>query len=206
MSLDPFDARRSFLESIQSNYSQRSNRIYYTTSDTQTMATIETAKLNHLHKKIIERYLESPTSNDEETLALLDYSISQIAVHYHALGFQEHPVFVRDRWVSEVAARRTDESYWGWTAIQVSSKANYRFTGGRIFEVGPTDEFTNESMPAAGGGTFSHQGIAAGVSPTSPFLNHPAPPPPPRPRSLAEEFAQVFETSATATAPTRVEL
>lgn len=117
------------------------------------MATIEAAKLSYLHKKILERYLEGPTADDEEILKLMDLQNNRPAVTYQAMGQQEHPIYARDRWLSEAAAKLTDDGYWAWVTKQINASPGYRYNGDVIVEVapsfgaevaGPSPFFTNQ--------------------------------------------------------------
>jgi hypothetical protein len=130
-----FDARRTALNNLQASYYRQGTSLGYVSSGELSMATIESAKLNYLHKKILERYLESPTSDDEEILKLMDLQNTRLQGTYQLLGQQEHPIHSRDRWLSEAAAKLTDDGYWSWVTKQTSANPRYRFSGEAIIEM-----------------------------------------------------------------------
>lgn len=132
------------------------------------MATLEAAKLSYLHKKILERYLEGPTADDEEILKLMDLQNNRPAVTYQAMGQQEHPIYARDRWLSEAAAKLTDDGYWAWVTKQINANPGYRFDGVAVVDVVPAETYPND------------WGLSADApSPLQMLLNTPPPPPVP---------------------------
>lgn len=144
------------------------------------MATIESAKLSYLHKKILERYLESPTSDDEEILKLMDLQNTRLQGTYQLLGQQEHPIHSRDRWLSEAAAKLTDDGYWSWVTKQTSANPRYRFSGEAIIEMVsaqaiPTPWASDWDMNADAPFATTNEAMPAPLT----FNN--APPPPPAP-------------------------
>lgn len=160
------------------------------------MATIEAAKLSYLHKKVLERYLEAPTADDEEILKLMDLNQTRIAATYQSMSQQEHPIYIRERWISEAAARLTDDGYWSWVTKQVNNNVGYRFDGNMIVEVVP---------PFQGWG--DHASEAAMPSPfftnteQDPFGFQAAPPPPPMPTMAPQQPTMPRRAPAPAPAP-----
>lgn len=170
------------------------------------MATLEAAKLNYLHKKILERYLQNPSSEDEDMLKLMDLQVTRVAATYQALGQQEHPIYVRDRWLSEAAARLTDEGYWTWVGKQINNKPMYRFTGDAITEVIHLQY--NESLSRDPTGPEIREPLYEGDIRAQPgpfdLLQVAPPPPPPRP-TMPDPFDQ-FDFRAGTVAATNVSL
>lgn len=143
------------------------------------MPTIEQAKINYLHKKVVDRYMAFPSSDDEDMIMIFDTQGAKPEMVYAAMGYSEHPVFQRDNWVSEVAGKLTDMGYWAWAGQKISQTTKYRYDGtsfrvtnapipapptmGRsIFEDGAPAQPTNADMVRA----FFEDGNAGMPAPT----------------------------------------
>lgn len=98
------------------------------------MAGIEAAKMTFLHKKVVDRYVASPSSDDEDMIMVFDTQGDRPEGTYSAMGYQQHPVFERDNWVSEVAAKMTDIGYWAWVGEKITKTTTYRYDGVRFRE------------------------------------------------------------------------
>lgn len=93
------------------------------------MPTIEQSKINYLHKKVVDRYSSSPTSDDEDMIMIFDTQNPKPEGVYASMGYSEHPVFQRNNWVNEVAANMTDAGYWSWVGDKINKGSKYRYDG-----------------------------------------------------------------------------
>lgn len=109
-------------------------------------------KIKFLHRKIVTRYLEAPTSDDESMIKLMDLNITNPQTTYQGMGFMEHPVHIRHSWVSQAAANLTDLGYWPWVHGKIREDKTYRMTVDSIVEQSdpgiPVDFFDMPNAPA----------------------------------------------------------
>lgn len=175
----------------------------------------EAAKLKFLHKKIIDRYLEGPNSADEEILKLMDLGVTNPQSVYLGVGHNEHPIYIRDQWVSQVAAKTTDEGYWAWVSGKINADKTYRITASGIHERAETEAIwsLDQDLPYAMPGPGQATAVPAMPTfPAPPFPPLPSPfqtatAPLPRPRNLTtEDIDSLMRVTAADIAPVRIQL
>lgn len=111
------------------------------------MSALDSAKIRFLHQKILERFEESPTSSDEELLQLFDFNLPNVISTYQSLGRSEHPIFTRDRWLSEAAAKMTDDGYATWLNKSIGNQKVYHYSGDTIRVRAPVPASSEPTWP-----------------------------------------------------------
>lgn len=117
------------------------------TNGADSMSALDSAKIRFLHQKILERFEDSPTSADEELLQLFDFNLPNVISTYQSLGRSEHPIFTRDRWLSEAAAKMTDEGYASWLNKSIGNQKVYHYSGDTIRLRNPVPASTEPTWP-----------------------------------------------------------
>lgn len=167
------------------------------TQQQETVMANEAVKLKFLHKKIVDRYLENPTSDDEDIIKVMDLGNTNQQTAYTELGYSTHPIYLREHWVSEVAANVTNNGYWMWVGEKVRGDKTYVMGPSGIHERTPQG---NEWLlpPAPAPAPFP---LAEAIVPGVPEVQ----PAPPRPRarpSRAEEERRAMEDVLSGMRPT----
>ena len=102
------------------------------------MSLLNDLKVDLIRRETVQRYKESPGSVDESLLILLDLkTTSSLQEIYQRLSEDEHPIFSRDSWISDAAARMTVDGYWEWVVKRVEA-GGYMVNGsyfGRVSDV-----------------------------------------------------------------------
>lgn len=98
------------------------------------MSALNDSKVELIRRETVQRYKESPSSVEESLLTILDLKTStSLQEIYQRIGEEEHPVFSRDSWISDAAARMTVDGYWTWVGKRLE-EGDYSVTGSSIWK------------------------------------------------------------------------